>query len=321
MMFFKKEKLPVNARLDLCSMCNLNCRDCYMRKYNSCAIGSGYVTLENFISFLDKNPFIKILEISNNGEVFLNPHLLDMLKIAYERGVQIYCNSVNFNKVSDEVLEGFVKYNVRMLTVAIDGACQETYVKYRRGGNFDNVINNIKKLNEYKKKYKKIYPELLWQYIVMDTNDSEEEILKAKEIAKSLDCEIFFKKTWNPDYKPSNPVMIEKLTGLDFGNDDLAFSDFSKKWGVGHPCISVWNWPQVNWDGRLMLCCCNYFKNIDINVFEIGLEKALQHPIVKKTKKMLMGGKACKDSPCYNCWVYKNIVKEKSFIKKKEVEF
>ncbi|MGN0929762.1 MAG: radical SAM protein, partial [Alphaproteobacteria bacterium] len=141
-MFFKKEKLPVNVRLDLCSMCNLNCCDCYMRKYNSCAIGSGYVKLENFISFLDKNPFVKTLEISNNGEVFLNPHLLDMLRIAYERGVQIYCNSVNFNKVSDEVLEGFVKYDVKMLTVAIDGACQETYVKYRRGGNFDTVINN-----------------------------------------------------------------------------------------------------------------------------------------------------------------------------------
>ena len=316
-MFFRKKKfLPETVGLESCSLCNLNCRDCYMRKYNFCGVGAGYLKLEDFVSFLDKNPFVKNVELANNGEVFLNPHLLDMFKIAFERGVNIYCNTVNFNKVSDEIIEAIVKYKIKMLTVAVDGACQETYSKYRVGGNFDKVMDNIKKINEYKKKYNSILPIMQWQYVVMDTNDSIEEINKAKEIAKSLDCEIFFKKTWEKDYEPSNPEEIQKATGLDFSDDNNIYKGSNRFL----PCKDLWSFPYINYDGRLFACCCNANDLFDINVFEVGLEKALNDYRVKKTRKMLMGGKKYEESPCYKCELFWKMVKDNNFIKKDELK-
>ena len=315
-MFFRKKVYASKVRLEASTLCNLNCRDCYMRLNHFGNVGAGYLKLENFVSFLDKNPFVREIELSNSGEVFLNPDLLDILKIAYERGVNIYlANGVNLNKVSDEMLEGLVKYGVKVVLVSIDGASQETYVKYRRGGNFDTVINNIKKINEYKKKYNSILPIMQWQYIVMDTNDSEEEILRAKEIAKSLDCTVWFKKTWNDKYKPKNPEILSKLTGLNFSDDEVVYTDNKRL----VPCADLWKCPQINWDGRFLACCANFKDPFDVNVFEVGLEKLLNSKLIKDTKKMLMGGKVCKDSPCRNCYFYKKMAESKNFVKEDEI--
>lgn len=96
MKFFMKKKYPFRVRLEASTLCQLNCRDCFMRKNKCGAVGSGFLKLVDFVAFLDKNPFIKEIELSNNGEIFLNPQLLDILRVAYERGVDIYAsNGVN----------------------------------------------------------------------------------------------------------------------------------------------------------------------------------------------------------------------------------
>ena len=50
------------------------------------------------------------------------------------------------------MLETLVKYRFTGLTFSIDGTSQETYEKYRRNGNFNNVIENIKKIKFTKRK-------------------------------------------------------------------------------------------------------------------------------------------------------------------------
>lgn len=317
MKFFMKKKYPFRVRLEASTLCQLNCRDCFMRKNKCGAVGSGFLKLVDFVAFLDKNPFIKEIELSNNGEIFLNPQLLDILRVAYERGVDIYAsNGVNFNTVSDEMLEALVKYGVKKITFSIDGASQEIYSKYRRNGNFDTVINNIRKLNEYKKKYDSFFPLMKWQYVIMDTNDSESEILKAKKLAEELKLKMVFKKTWNQNYVPKNPEMLEKLTGLSFSNKD-AFFEGRKRF---IPCADLWKNPQINYDGRFLGCCCNYTLPFDINVFDVGLKKCLDSKVVRKSKEMLKGGKPYKDSPCYKCYFYSDLLKSKNFIKEEEFE-
>lgn len=55
----------------------------------------------------------------------------------------------------------------------------------------------------------------------------------------------------------------------------------------------------------------------DINVFETGLVKCLKSKMIRKTKKMLMGGKLYKKSPCYNCELFHRALKEKGISLKK----
>ncbi|MBD5405322.1 radical SAM protein [bacterium] len=312
MFFNKKELMPERVKLGVCSICNLNCRDCYMRKSktNFGNVGAGYLKYENFVKFLDMNPFVREIELANHGEAFLNPDLVKILETACKRNIIItFNNGVNFNRVSDAQMEALVKYSVRGITVAIDGGSSDVYVKYRRGGNFDTVISNIKKLNEYKKKYNSEFPILSWQYVVMDTNDSKEEVDKAVKLANDLNMEIFFIRTWNLDYKPKDPDFVNSIL-IDVRD---TFKDYKnlKKEPICSVCTDLWEAPQINWDGRFLACCCNYLNPFDINVFETGLTKCLKSKMIRKTKKMLMGGKPYKKSPCYNCWFYKKVMMEK----------
>lgn len=216
----RKDIVPVQARLELCTLCQLKCRDCYMRNSDSnyCNVGGGYVTFDNFKRFVEMNPFVKVIETSNSGEIFLNPDLERIMQYAFEKGIKLMAyNGVNLNHLSDKLAEALVKYQFEGMTVSLDGASQEVYAAYRRNGNFDNVINNIKKINKFKQKYNSPYPHFHWQYIVMDTNDNIDEIRKAKAMAAELGMIIFFKKTWNTDYFPKDPEGIKKETGLDYG--------------------------------------------------------------------------------------------------------
>ena len=323
-----------NVKIDACSICQLNCETCYMRKQNSglpYGVGKGYLKAKDFEKFLQMNPYVERIELSNNGEIFLNPELEEIIKIAYKyqilNGHQILLtgyNGVNFNNISDKVLEALVKYNnIMALTLSIDGASQEVYSKYRRNGNFEKVIENIKKLNEYKKKYNSKFPQLLWQYIINKYNYDINEIKNAKKIAKELNINIFFKKDWN-DFIPPNKKEVEQETGLNYSSKFLFEKNIELNKTRWLPCRDLFNEPQINYDGKFLGCCVNFLHNYDLNVFELGLEKVLKSKVVKQTKKMLMGKYKDKDFiksfPCYNCWFYQKMKKENDFITKEEVK-
>ena len=290
-----------------------------MRLNNSGAIGKGYLTAKNFEKFLDLNPQIKKIELSNNGEIFLNPELIDIMRIAYERKVLLFAyNGVNFNNVKDDVLEALIKYDFRGITLSIDGASNETYSKYRVNGNFDKVIENVKKLLELKKKYNSYKLYIIWQYIIMATDCDIQEIRKAKKMAKELGIDIFFKKDWQ-NFVPSNVKEIEAETNLVYENDTLRSIDKSR-W---IPCADTFLNPQINWDGRFLGCCCLFDNIYSLNAFELSLEEILKSSQVKDIKNLIMGKywgtEKAKTLKCYDCWFYGKICKENSFVKKKEL--
>ncbi len=79
-----------------------------------------------------------------------------MLQYAWGKGVAMRIDQgSNLNNASGESLEALVRYGVTILKVSIDGATQETYQKYRVGGQLRKVLENVHKINDCKKKYKK----------------------------------------------------------------------------------------------------------------------------------------------------------------------
>ncbi len=57
---------------------------------------------------MDENPWVRRIELSNYGEMFLNPDLLSMLQYAHARGVSLSANNgVNLNSVGEDVLEAW----------------------------------------------------------------------------------------------------------------------------------------------------------------------------------------------------------------------
>ena len=204
---------PCQIRLETSSFCNLRCPLCPTTLGNIKSVGGGFLKFEDFRKLLDDNPGLKRIEVSNNGEIFLNPALLSILELAHERSVELTAkNGVNFNKVRPEVLEGLVKYRFRSLVCSIDGASEETYSIYRIRGKFSNVIDNIRKLNVLKARYRSPFPELTWKFVIFGHN--EHELPVARELARELGMQFFPTLNWFDSFSPvRDPVAVRAATG------------------------------------------------------------------------------------------------------------
>jgi len=285
--FRRNDILPIKVRLEACTICQLRCKACSFQNSNCPSLGRGYLKFSDFKKFIQKNKFIRKIELSNYGEIFLNPDLLKIIEYASVNNIALNAmNGVNFNSVTDEVLEALVKYRFRAIRVSIDGASQEIYSQYRINGNFDTVISNIRKLNNYKLKYHSEFPKLIWQFILMEHN--ENDVIMAKKMAEELKMKIDFKLTWVKGYIPKNTDMLRKETGIKYLSREEYVKNDERNSFIYKLCHSLWDEPQINWDGRLLGCCCTR-SDFGINVFRVGFKKALNSKNYIYAKKLIQG--------------------------------
>jgi len=305
---------PVQIRLEGSSFCNLRCPLCPTTtgEIHRQAVGAGFLRFEDFRKLLDDNPRLKLVELSNWGEIFLNPALLSVLELAYERGVELVANNgVNLNKIRPEVLEGLVRYQFRSLVCSIDGASQETYSIYRVRGKFDNVIDNIRKINELKRRYNSPFPKLRWKFVVFGHN--EHELPVAREMARELGMEFVTMVNWDPNYSPlRDPEAVRAAT-----NDAVTLDEYAVLHGEGEYCHQLWDAPQINWDGKVLGCCINFWGDFGGNAFRDGLTASVNTEKIQYARAMLLGREPPReDIPCTQCVRYQNMNKRGAWLER-----
>lgn len=304
---FKKYGIytPV-IRIEASSVCQLRCPCCHQATGDKGIIKPGHLSFENFKWFIENYPEFKRIEMSCWGEPFLNPNMDTIMALACEKNIDLSVGSgTNLNTISDETLENLVKYKFKKLQVALDGVDNDVYRIYRQNGDFDTVIRNIKKLNEFKKKRSSRYPELTWQYIVFGHN--EHQIEPARKMAAELGMVFDIKMNGIHSYSPvkNKDVLIQK-----FGAASPREYWLKKKETYLSTCSSMWTAPQISWDGQFLGCCANKWGSYG-NVFESGLEACLKNPDFIYAKQMVTGAaKAKKGIPCSVCRSYTHKIKE-----------
>ena len=298
---------PKRIRLEASSLCQLRCVSCPMtQKEKRRIIGYGYLKINDFQKLVDENPWIREIELSNYGEMFLNPDLLDILECAYIKKIILTAhNGVNLNTADENILEALVKYNFKAVTCSIDGASNETYRVYRVGGDFDKVIQNIEKINHYKRKYSSKIPLLNWQFVIFGHN--EHEIPVARKMAENLNMTFSLKLSWDDSFSPiQDKDFVKKHGGLDI----VSRTEYYQKRGLDYmrgACAQLWESPQINWDGKLLGCCHNWWGSFG-DAFESELTNALNNEKMKYAREMLLGKKpAREDIPCATCPMYKRM--------------
>lgn len=297
---------PSKIRLEASSRCQLRCPSCpTAQKAILPVVGSGFLKFQDFRKLLDENPWVKEVELSNYGEIFLNPELLEMLKHAHDRNVALSAaNGANLNNVKEPVLEGLVKYGFRSITCSIDGASDETYRIYRVGGNFDTVIENIRKINRFKQQYQSEYPQLTWQFVVFGHN--EHELSAARNLAQELGMGFRPKLSWDPDF---SPVKDEELVRQEAGA--ASREEYKEKHGVDYKqaiCHQLWDQPQINWDGKVLGCCANFWGDFGGNAFRDGLLESINQEKIVYAREVLQGKRPTRaDIPCTTCPIYQGM--------------
>jgi MoaA/NifB/PqqE/SkfB family radical SAM enzyme len=214
--------MPKTLQIDASSHCQLACPSCPTADGSTQpTLGAGHLSLKDFTALLDANPEIEDVELSNYGEMFLNPALPEILRAAFERGVALHAdNGVNLNLLRPDALDALIRYRFRSLTVSIEGASSETYAQYRHKGDFDRVIANIRRINEEKRRHQTGFPLLTWQFILFGHN--EHEIAAARKMAAELGMGFRAKLSWDDGV---SPIRNRELLQIALGTRQITRAD------------------------------------------------------------------------------------------------
>ena len=295
---------PTKLRIEATTACQLACPTCPTAEGKvDTLLGRGFLRAENFRRLLDQGgESLRSIELSNFGEPFLNPELLEIFRIAHERQVRLTINNgANLNNVRDEVLEGLVKYRVRSLRCSIDGTTQEVYAVYRRHGSLAAVLSNIKKINECKAAAGSLFPALTWQFVVFGHN--QHQLADARLMARILGMSFFAKLSWDKDFSPVAGVeALEQQLGHAATRE--RFLEQNGEPYFGRVCHDLWEQPQINFNGQMLGCCVNYWADFGGNAFD-DLAAAINSPRMAYARAMLQGeAPPREDIPCTRCNLY-----------------
>ncbi|MBN2571100.1 MAG: radical SAM protein [Ignavibacteriales bacterium] len=248
--------LPSVAVIDPINICNLDCPLCAtkIQNYPKCSM-----SLETCKIILDKIPSLRIAILFNWGEPLLNKDIFGIIKEIHSRKIYTIIHS-NFSLTKDDnFFKNIVKSGLKQLIISLDGASQKTYESYRRNGNFELVIENIKKIISYKKILKSKNPKLIWKFIINKYN--EHEIDKAKKHAKNLGVEIILDKIGLSDDIPDlnfSPSLEERKSTWLPKNKKYILSHYlnsANNFIIDKPCNQLFTSVTIAPDGKVLPCC------------------------------------------------------------------
>jgi radical SAM protein with 4Fe4S-binding SPASM domain len=317
-MLMKRENIlsyPTHRIADVTNICNLRCPLCPTgagvpgRK-------KGMMPFSTFRKIIDETgKYLISVDLFNWGEPLLNSDVYEMIAYAHRHSI-VTTVSTNFQHFSEEDAEKLISSGLDILILSIDGASQESYEKYRIGGDFHRVVENISLLVEKKKEHGCRHPYICWQFLVMRHNEHEVETVKrmAGELgvdSVTIDCAFLPVATreeamkWLPvdsRYHRYNAEGLEnrwqeaeRQQGLPQTDDRADDEDNSAGRDLKRRINCSWLWTQttVNWDGSVSPCCAIYDPSEDFgNISEASFKAIWNNGKYRKSRRFSSKGEA-----------------------------
>lgn len=244
--------LPVSISFEPTTSCNLRCPEC-PSGLRSFTRPTGMLNDNFFKSTIDQlSPDLLYLIFYFQGEPYLNPEFLKMVKYASGKGVYT-ATSTNAHYLNDENARKTVESGLDRLIISIDGSTQDVYQQYRRGGHLHKVIEGAKNIVAWKKKLKSRTPFIFFQFLVVKPN--EHQVDEIKKLAH--DCgvdEVRFKTAQVYDYKndPNNLIPVtRKYSRYRLQKDGT----YRLNNALSNHCWRLWHATVITWDGLVVPCC------------------------------------------------------------------
>jgi hypothetical protein len=135
----------------------------------------------------EAGPSLVRIDFFNYGEAFLHKRAVEMCEYIKSRFPQIYLyTSTNGLAFAEASARRLVHSGIDEVTFSIDGATPESYARYRRRGEFETAIRNLRFMADEKARGRRDLPVLNWRYILFRWNDSDAEMNEARRLAAEL---------------------------------------------------------------------------------------------------------------------------------------
>lgn len=256
---------PLKLTIDPTNACHLRCPLC----------PTGRRELDRAHGHLDPVLFERLLEETgdtlffidffNWGEPFLNPHTEDLVASAARRGIVCALSSNLSLPLAASRIRRIVSSGLHELIISLDGATPETYVQYRKGGDFELVCENVRQLVAERKRQGLTRPLLTWQFLVFSHNEHEREAAARMAAEMGVDRICF---------RPPMLHIDEPDLQLPDRETLLAWAPEDKTFRVPRKDLKSCSWhymsSAINWDGSVAPCCGVHSKRDDFGSLANG---------------------------------------------------
>jgi len=183
-------RLPSRLYIECTAACNISCTDacCAPETGITRTRQSGMLDFDLFRRVVDEaGPSLGRIDFFNYGEAFLHKRAVEMCEYIKAHFPQIYLyTSTNGLALSEAQARRLVHSGIDEVTFSIDGASQDSYVKYRQRGRFDVALQTLRVMADEKRKAGRDLPFLNWRYILFVWNDSDAEMDRARQLAAEI---------------------------------------------------------------------------------------------------------------------------------------
>ena len=277
--------------LEATNACNLRCP--------YCPTGAGQVGRERsmmplplYKKVLDElGDYLLYMEFCNWGEPLLHRRLPEMISMASKRGVSTLISTHFSLPMNASQSEELVASGLAVLGVSLDGARQESYEKYRVGGDIETVLRNIRLVNEAKRKLNATLPKVIWSFHVFEWNRHEIEL--AKSMARDLEIEISITKGW--------------VSGEEWDSEGEFGYGIAESSHVGipaHRCKFLWMEAVIHNDGGVAPCDGAFYSEDDNgSVVDRPFKEVWNNERFQEARRLYQsrGTSTDHDLICYNC--------------------
>lgn len=243
--------VPITLSIEPTTACNLRCPECPsgLRAFTR---PTGNLRADFFRRVIDDlSRELVYLIFYFQGEPYINPEFLDMVRYAHARGLYTI-TSTNGHFLHDDNARRTVESGLDRLIISVDGATQEVYEQYRRGGKLETVLEGARNIVAWKRRLGSATPHLIFQVLVVRPNEHQIADLYALAHEIGVD-EVKLKSAQVYDYQHGHPLIptiarYARYTRQADGTYRVKNRLLNHCWKLWHSCV-------VTWDGLLVPCC------------------------------------------------------------------
>ncbi|MBP6874621.1 MAG: SPASM domain-containing protein [Candidatus Eisenbacteria bacterium] len=246
---------PTHLMVEPTNLCNLHCALCPVN--GGFERPQGLMKFALFTRLMDEvGSFIFTLQLWDWGEPFVHPDVYEMIAYAKSKGIRVISSTNGHLFAKADHARRLVRSGLDTIIVAIDGATQETYSRYRQGGQLEQPLEGIRRIVEAKRELSSPLPAINFRFIPMAHN--EHEIPMIRRLAKDVGADVLSFKTLNNCQQ--DPYRDRSNDACEYFPKDARYHRFRTD-AAGrrirrrrNPCKQLWNNPSVHWDGTVTIC-------------------------------------------------------------------
>jgi MoaA/NifB/PqqE/SkfB family radical SAM enzyme len=300
---------PIYLLIDPSFSCQLHCPSCHGDMLREGGFSMRHLKPETLQRLMDAyGETLIMVYFANWGEPLLHPDFDALVAVMKRYDIWVTTSTNLSLPLSDARVDGLVRSGLDHMILSIDGATQQSYEQYRRGGDLSLVLDNVRRLVAAKRRLHRLTPRLRWQFLAFPWN--RHEVSEAQRLAEAIGCDEF--EAHDGDVNPrvaispaARPPGMTRLPPdhrerlLQLRGEKIARNEF-------FGCDHLYHQLAVNSDGSVHPCC--YVVAPAHFVGRVGAQETgnlFNHEVLQDSRRLLGSadaiGAGVGYDPCAHC--------------------